>query len=190
MNLEKQRVITDWVRLYTKYLYSWAYQKTSDHELAEDLVQETFLSAAEGYEAFREESHPKSWLVGILKNKIADYYRRAIRRNVVNIEKEFDASQFFNDQDRWHSDLAQHLWKADPDHLMDNSAFTKVLSGCIDDLPPVMNSCIRLKFIDEKKGKQICQELGLTHTNYWQLIHRAKLLLRDCLNKHWFSNSK
>jgi len=53
----------------------------------------------------------------------------------------------------------------------------------------VMNACIRLKFLDEKKGEQICQELGLSTTNYWQLIHRAKLQLRDCLEKYWFRPS-
>jgi hypothetical protein len=38
----------------------------------------------------------------------------------------------------------------------------------------------------EKKTEIICQELELSTTNYWQIIHRAKLQLRHCLENKWF----
>jgi len=47
--------------------------------LAEDLVQETLLAAVRSREKFGGRSSERSWLVGILKNKIVDYYRKLDR---------------------------------------------------------------------------------------------------------------
>ena len=40
-----------------------------------------------------------------------------------------------------------------------------------------------MKYLKEKDSALICQELGITATNYWQQLHRAKLKLRDCITK-------
>jgi RNA polymerase sigma-70 factor (ECF subfamily) len=179
--------LSDWVKQYTKELYAWAFQKTSDRELSEDLVQETFLAAAEGMASFRRESQPKTWLYGILKNKIAEHYRKFLRQGITTSLPSDDVSTFFGSNGRWNKAARPQTWEGEVENLTDLPAFNKVFDGCIEHLPATMNACIRLKFLDEKKGKQICQELGLTSTNYWQLIHRGKLHLRDCLEKYWFS---
>lgn len=178
--------LTEWVRLYTKELYAWAFRKTSDRELSEDLVQETFLAAAEGIASFKKESQPKTWLYGILKNKIAEHYRKSLRQNITTTLPSDEIATFFAASGRWEKSARPQAWPGETGHLTDLPAFNKVFDGCIEHLPAVMNACIRLKFLDEKKGEQICQELGLTSTNYWQLIHRAKLRLRDCLEHNWF----
>lgn len=185
-NTSSKTELTDWVRLYTKELYVWAYRKTSDRELSEDLVQETFLAAAEGMTSFKNESQPKTWLYGILKNKIAEHYRKSLRLNITTTLPFDEISTFFSAGGGWQMSAMPQAWQGETDNLTDLPAFNKVFDGCIEHLPSVMNACIRLRFLDEKKGEQICQELGLTTTNYWQLIHRAKLQLRDCLEKYWF----
>ncbi len=181
--------LTEWVKLYTRELYSWAFQKTSDRQLSEDLVQETFLAAAESRGSFKRESQPKTWLYGILKNKIAEHYRKSLRQNITTTLPPDELLAFFDDNGQWEKSAAPQSWNSEPERLTDQPAFNKVFDGCIEHLPATMNACIRLKFLDEKKGEQICQELGLTSTNYWQLIHRAKLQLRDCLEKYWFQAS-
>src|SRR6187549_3469283 len=65
-----------WVDLYTDYLFSYAFFKTGNREEAEDLVQETFLSAFKSLSGFKGNSTEKTWLTSILKNKIIDYYRK------------------------------------------------------------------------------------------------------------------
>ena len=40
-----------------------------------------------------------------------------------------------------------------------------------------------LRFVEELSAEEICQEPGLTPTNYWVIVHRAKLHLRKCLEK-------
>lgn len=182
--MDKQHILTTWVNLYTQDLYTWANRKVPEVAVAEDLVQDTFLAAAEQLAYFRGDSSPKTWLMGILKNKIAEHYRKIIRENTISGLPE--TGHFFEAGHHWNLSQLPQSWAADTEHLTDNPAFNKVLDLCLECLPQVMNACIRLKFLEEKKGEEICRELGITSANYWQLIHRAKLQLRSNLEKYWF----
>ena len=73
-----------WVELHGDYLFKYAMMRLRDRAQAEDAVQETFLAALKGGKTFAGRSAEKSWLVGILKNKICDYYRRASRETTVD----------------------------------------------------------------------------------------------------------
>ena len=68
-----------WVELYGDYLFKYALMRLRDAAKAEDAVQETFLAALKGGKTFEGRSAEKSWLVGILKNKVCDHYRKAGR---------------------------------------------------------------------------------------------------------------
>lgn len=72
--------LVKWVESFSGELYSWALYKISDPELAKDLVQDTFLAAAEKKESFRGNSSPRSWLFAILNHKIIDVYRKRIKQ--------------------------------------------------------------------------------------------------------------
>ena len=82
-----------WVELHGDYLFSYAMTRLRDLTKAEDAVQETFLAALKGGKAFAGRSAEKSWLVGILKNKICDHYRRASR------ETPFTDLEFYSDEE-------------------------------------------------------------------------------------------
>ncbi|GIV34218.1 MAG: RNA polymerase sigma factor [Chitinophagales bacterium] len=180
---KKEEEIKSWVKEYTKELLSWAFYKTSDKMLAEDLVQEVFLVATKNYDSFRHNSQPKTWLFAILNNKIAEHYRKLSARTHIHSISD----PFFNADGRWHEETAPQEWPhADEDSLPDNPEFMKVLYHCIDELSALHAACICMKFIHDMESKVICQELGISPTNYWQIIHRAKLQLRKCLEKLWF----
>src|ERR1043165_903804 len=68
-----------WVDEHGDYLFKYALSRLRDPAKAEDVVQETFLAALKGGKSFQGRSAEKSWLVGILKNKICDHYRKASR---------------------------------------------------------------------------------------------------------------
>ena len=96
MNQITKAELSNWVRAYTKDLLARAIHRTNDRRLSEDLVQETFLSAAENLDSFKRESQPKTWLMGILKNKIADHYRKALKTNVTTAFSPEQITSFFN----------------------------------------------------------------------------------------------
>ena len=178
--------LNEWVNEFTQDLYNWAVYKLSDAELAKDIVQDTFLAAAEKMDAFKGESAPKTWLFSILNNKIVDVYRKRVRQPVKREGEVF--SRFFNPDGGWKAVQQPKSWQDEEQHLLDDEAFRRILKMCLDALPEKWNLCVKLKYLTGKKGEEICQELDISTTNYWQIIHRAKLQLRDCVENNWFNN--
>lgn len=181
-----------WVDLYSDNMYSWAYHKTGNKETAEDLVQDTFLAAVNAFSKFEGKSNPKTWLFSILNNKIVDFYRMEVKNPVINEASQnvhegttfFDT--LFDTNGGWLNNQVPGNWGTTPEHLLDNKDFVGVLQLCMSKLPAHWSATVRLKYLEEKKAEHICQELGIATTNYWQILHRAKLQLRKCLEKGWF----
>ncbi|NQV02591.1 MAG: sigma-70 family RNA polymerase sigma factor [Bacteroidia bacterium] len=178
--------LSDWVESYTKDLYSWALHKVSNEELAKDLVQDTFLAAAEKLNSWKGESAPKTWLFSILNHKIIDYYRKKIRQPV-SLENRPD-TLFFDESGDWNASNRPGEWDEEGKNLLDDADFRNVLQTCLEALPERWNTCVKLKYLMNKNGEEICQELDIAPTNLWQMVHRAKLQLRDCIETNWFNH--
>lgn len=175
-----------WVELYSDSMYSWSLHKTSSRETAEDLVQETFLAAVQSFEKFKGDSNPKTWLFSILNNKINDYYRSSFRKVTTNDTTIFET--FFDSEGQWKKEERPKQWNGEPENILDDAEFNKVLQHCMEKLPASWFSAVQLKYMEAKKGEIICQELQITPTNFWQILHRAKLQLRKCLELNWFKD--
>lgn len=171
--------------MHSEEMIRWCYHKTSSLEAAEDIVQETFLAASEKYQDFRKDSSPKTWLFAILNNKIIDYYRKKVNEPVLAGDSSF--SQFFGESEGWQKNKKPANWHEE-DHLLDDEDFQKVLGYCLNALPDNWSLAVKLKYLTGKNGEEICQEIGITPSNFWQIIHRAKLQLRDCMESKWFKN--
>lgn len=192
MVLEKEE-IKEWVIQYTDDLYRWAFSKTSSKEVAEDLVQDTYLSALESLEKFRGDSSPKTWLFTILNHKIIDYYRKKIPTGTNTLApdpKEDKCSAVVEDSfdqwGQWRKESRPQSWTGKEGNLMDNVDFAKTLQECIDKLPDSWQASIKLKYLNNKKGPDICKDLGISSSNFWQILYRARMQLRACLELNWF----
>jgi RNA polymerase sigma factor (sigma-70 family) len=182
----KHDQLTEWVHTYSDSLYQWAYHKTLHHETALDLVQETFLAATHGFDSFRGESSAKTWLFRILNHKITDYYRSSyykkstLREQIDENTGDAIVSSMFTQNGDWHaSGPMGHT--SDDDLSADNPAFVALLTRCMDDLPAKWRQAVTARYLTDQDPKIICQELGITPSNYWQILHRAKLLLKKCI---------
>ena len=183
----KNNDLTDWVNKFTEDLFKWAYHKTSSNEIAADLVQDTFLAAAEKIASFKGDSSPKTWLFSILNHKIIDHYRKKVNQPLAIEDQSF--SNFFTDDGDWQEIRKPKDWQKEDDiNMLDDDEFQQVLKKCMDVLPEKWSACVKLKYLSEKNGEDICQELDITPSNFWQIVHRAKLQLRDCVEKNWFHN--
>ncbi|QCX38325.1 sigma-70 family RNA polymerase sigma factor [Aureibaculum algae] len=182
-------VFENWVNQFSDALYSWALYKTSSKETAEDLVQDTFVSAFHKIDNFKGQSQPKTWLFSILNNKIIDYYRKnaKIKKHEFKLSEKagFQLSDnLFNETNGWKTREIDPIWDQE-EELLDNPEFNGVMAACIDNLPEKWKTAITSKYLTDKKAKEICQDLGITVSNYWQIVHRAKLLLKECLETNW-----
>jgi len=169
--------------------------KVGNSSTAEDLVQDTFFSAIRAKDTFKGDSSEKTWLVAILKNKIIDHYRKKdILKNTTQYigEAQEDFSKHFFDASNghWLRDAAPHVWPGSADASMNEDEFNRTLHACIHKMPQRLVPVFMAKFIDNEDSEETCKVHNITPSNYWVIIHRAKVLMRSCLEKNWFLSTK
>ncbi|MEI6194139.1 MAG: sigma-70 family RNA polymerase sigma factor [Verrucomicrobiota bacterium] len=181
-----------WVDLHGEYLFKYALMRLRDPAKAEDAVQETFLAALKGGKTFAGRSAEKSWLVGILKNKIFDHYRKASR------ETSFTDLDFYADEESdrfvadglgkggWIHELGPVEWSSNPGVSLDNEVFWKTFHDCAGKLPKNVSAVFCLREMDDVDSKEICAKLEISESNLWVMLHRARMALRRCLEINWF----
>ena len=151
-------------------------------------MQETFLSAFNKIESFLGKSQPKTWLFSILNNKVVDYYRANAKSKQnfrLSEESGFELSDgLFNTTENWVNKEINSIWNQD-EELLDNLEFNLVMQNCMDDLPQKWKTAVVSKYLSTKKTEEICQELEVKVSNYWQIVHRSKLLLKKCIETKW-----
>lgn len=184
---EKEKIISDWVESYGDQMYATAYNRTSNTFLAQDIVQESFISAWLNFDSFQHNASPKTWLFTILKNKIIDHYRQKARNIILTLNDDSFNHVIFDENGHWIKTNQPKAWPGEDANLAHDDEFNKVLKQCIDELPKSWVGCIELKYFADMKSEDICQELGISTSNYWQIMHRAKLKMRHCLEQKWFT---
>jgi len=176
-----------WVDLHADHLYAFAFKRLNDEELARDLVQETFLAALEKVNAFKGESSERTWLTAIIKYKIIDVYRKRAKTNLKTFsELQTDETEFFDpDLNNWKKEHWPAPFGIEDQDPLNNKEFNSILQRCMLKLPPLWSSVFTMRHIDDGGTDHICQELNITSSNFWVIIHRAKVNLRSCLQKNW-----
>ena len=181
-----------WVDEHGDYLFKYAMVRLRDPLKAEDAVQETFLAALKGGKSFQGKSAEKTWLVGILRNKIVDYFRKASR------ETPFTDLEFYEDEERgqfepdgsakggWIPERGPQEWP-DAGSSLDNELFWKTYRDCAGKLPPKVAAVFDLREVDGMPSKEICELLEISEGNLWVMLHRARTALRRCLETNWFA---
>ncbi|MBI2967260.1 MAG: sigma-70 family RNA polymerase sigma factor [Bacteroidetes bacterium] len=176
-----------WIDRYAGTLFKFAVTRVSNSELSKDLVQETFLSALKNAGSFRGEVTELNWLYAILKNKIIDYYRskaKLVVREIQEAEKEINS--YFDEEGNWQSPARPADWKLSYSDSAEASEFYEVIERCKRKLAELQNVVFTMKYLDEKSSEEICKELEISSSNFWVLVHRARLQMRQCLEKNWF----
>ena len=169
-------------------LLRYATLQLRDPVLAEDIVQETLLAGLEGLANFSGKSSPRTWLIGILKHKIMDVIRRKSREqsHAIRLEDEglgeaIDA--MFTEDGKWKQLPSD--W-GDPERDFENKKFWEVFETCSKLMPDRTATVFMMHEVMEYTTEEICKELGITSTNIWVTLHRARLSLRKCLETKWF----
>lgn len=173
-------------------LLRYAKLQVRETAVAEDLVQSTLVSALQALDGFRGDASPATWLIGILKRQIIDHYRRMTREVPLPVsgtgdDPDGDAGlldRLFASDGHWASQPG--VW-TDPEGSRQQEDFLAVLEACLKGLAGQSGRVFALREIMELEPEEICKDLGLTQSNYWVLMHRARLRLRQCVERGWMA---
>lgn len=180
---------SEWVDRYGDYLFRYAMLRLRDRSAAEDMVQETFLAALKDGGTFSGDSSESTWLIGVLKHKIADHYRRQAREAPLedgDLGEHPDVAHF-NGVGHWTTGPAE--WGGNPADLYRQAEFLDRFRMCLSELSPNHANAFTLREIEGLGTAEICKILGVSETNLWVILHRARALLRRCLETRWFGTT-
>ncbi|MFC1863964.1 sigma-70 family RNA polymerase sigma factor [Thermodesulfobacteriota bacterium] len=174
-----------WVDLYGDQLYGYAFARVRNQMVAEDLVQETFLAALAGGDGFEGRSSEKTWLTAILKHKIIDYFRKLVRQPMNQFQdQEEEPDRFFHENGDWKE--KPERWDIAPDQILHQKEFWNVFLGCLSELSERLRIAFSLRELEGLGCDEICKVLGVSSSNCWVMLYRARMLLRRCLGVNWF----
>jgi RNA polymerase sigma-70 factor (ECF subfamily) len=178
------------VERYGDYLYRYALARLRRPEAAEDATQETFLAALRGRDQFAGASSERTWLVAILKRKIADHLRRKYRdrptSDLTAVDKWADA--LFDKRGHWKDKPGR--WDSDPSAVLEQKEFWAVFRACLGKLPGRMADVFTLREVEGLESPNVCKALNISASNLWVLLHRARLRLWKCLEFNWLDASR
>jgi len=197
--LREQSVRIDpaqWIDEHGDYLFRYAMVRLRNDALAEDCVQETLLSALEALDSYGGKSTERTWLTGILKHKVIDHFRKHSREVPLD-PSETDLSEFDplferDDEfkDHWNDYLSPRIWRRSPDEALQENEFFGVLQACMSKLPERVASVFALREMNELETDEICELLAVSQSNFWVMMHRARMALRRCIEINWFMKVK
>ena len=165
------------VKQYDRKLLRIAHNVTHNTEDSQDAVQETFLKAFQHLGQFREDSKFSTWLIRITVNQsLMKLRKRSIRE--VSLDEDFQA-----DRDMLPIDAAD--WAPNPEQLYWASELRTILANTLRELRPVLRAVFVLRDIEGLSTDQTAEVLNLSHTAVKARLWRARLQLRERLNKYF-----
>ena len=177
-------VATNWVEAYGEYLFNFAIGQVRDTDIAEDLVQETFLAALRSQNTFSGRSSERTWLVSILRHKLYDHLRKTCRERAVRSEPMPAALEDSLDNTvEWIHQVAAE--STSPSRRIELAEFREHLEKAMGTLPPRIAQVFQLYTIEERPNHEVCERLNISESNLWVMLHRARRQLRTQLNTWW-----
>jgi RNA polymerase sigma-70 factor (ECF subfamily) len=168
------------------YLMKIARLELRDEHLAEDMVSETIAQAFEHRASFRGDASLRTWLTTILRNRIVDLLRKQWREQPLEPlpADNDDFDPLFDNTGHWAQIPSE---TPDPEQLCEQDAFLGAVRMCVDKLPKRIAQVFVLREVFGSDTKELCKDLGLTTSNVWVQLYRARVMLRLCLEKGGFA---
>ena len=172
-----QTAYRELIRRYQRPVFSLVYRMVRDRELAEDLVQETFIKVLNAIERYRPEFKFSSWIFKIANNATIDHLRRK-ELTTLSLEGGPDATT----QDQLEATALQ-LGDSSESQLeeLEGRELGTAIERAISQLRPEYRSCIILRHIEGRPYDEIADVLGLPIGTVKTYIHRARAELKEAL---------
>jgi RNA polymerase sigma-70 factor (TIGR02943 family) len=175
-----------WVALYGDYLYTYALTRIQDISVAQDLVQDTFMAGLKSKDTFKGRSSEKTWFTSIIRHKIIDFIRKKYRQPTLETDHagDIDTNEYFHSNGTWKDPPKD--WLSNPAKILEQKSFLEILQKCVKDLPQKLGHALTMRELEGVTTKEICKVLDISSTNCWTILHRARMLVRKCIETNWF----
>lgn len=174
-----------WIDNYSDYLFNYTITRVKDRDTAQDLVQDTFVAGLNSMKNFKGEASERTWLVSILKRKIIDHYRR-INSKKGKAEVKVNFAYDKEDEGSWLEKRVADPFDKTAEDNIENTELGVAIHDCLSKLPEKQAAVFKMKTLLGYETEAICNELNITPSNLWVIIHRARTALASCLKDNWF----
>jgi RNA polymerase sigma-70 factor (ECF subfamily) len=173
-----QQAFAEMVERHSGTVYNLALRMMGNPLEAEEVLQETFISAFRALPRFEGRSQLSTWLFRIAYNSALMRLRR--RGPITSSIDEPLTSEEGNPMPRQLVD-----WAWEPERVVLNAELRSVLESAVVALPPTLRGVFVLRDIEGLSTAEAAEVLGLTETNVKVRLHRARLVLRERLNGYF-----
>ena len=160
----------------------------ADREVAEEVVQDTWMAVIEGLCRFEGRSSLRTWIFGILIHKAKDRGIREKRHTTFSAfesceddnEEILDPSRFQQTGERaGHWAIPPQPWDDQtPEKLLASQQTVNAMNNAIDALPTTLKEVLILRDVEGADVKEVCALLNITETNLYVRLHRARERVR------------
>lgn len=174
-----------WIDLYSDYLFNYTISRVNDRDLSKDLVQDTFFAGLKSMKNFKGEASERTWLISILKRKIIDHYRK-INSKKGKAEVRMSYNSDTETEGDWLEERVADPFDKNAESVIENEELGEAIYSCLGKLPTKQATIFKMKTIEGIDTETICNELNITASNLWVIIHRARTAMASCMEKNWF----
>ncbi|MBP93575.1 MAG: RNA polymerase subunit sigma-70 [Flavobacteriaceae bacterium] len=174
-----------WIDRYSDYLFNFTISRVSDREISKDLVQDTFFAGLKSMKNFKGEASERTWLISILKRKIIDHYRKInSKKGQAEVRMSYNSNEEEGD---WLEERIPDPFDKTAEDTLENDELGDAIYSCLEKLPEKQATVFKMKTIEGLETETICNELNITASNLWVIVHRARTAMADCMEKTWFN---
>ena len=167
-------------------------QRLQVPQQAEDIVQETLITAWRKRDTFDGRSSVSTWLFGILKFKLLDHFRSARRTPTMNVREPDESwggnplDSLFDAHGSWRIDpnYGVEFLNESPDEAAQRSEILEWVRHCMKRLPARLRLLFDLREIDDLPVSEAAAAAGVTEGSAAVLLTRARHQVRACLQHH------
>lgn len=173
----------NWIDNYSDYLFNYTISRVNDREMAKDLVQDTFFAALKSMKNFKGDANERTWLIAILKRKIIDHYRKInSKKGQAEVRMSYNSDEAEGD---WLEERVSDPFDKTAEDKLENEELGDAIYNCLSKLPEKQANVFKMKTIEGLDTETICNELNITASNLWVIIHRARNAMAECLEENW-----
>lgn len=165
-----------------------------DREVAEEVVQDTWMAVIESLDRFEARSSLRTWIFGIMIHKAKDRGVREKRHTTFSAFETFDDDQDeavdpsrFHRSGEWagHWAVPPQPWDDQtPEKLLASQQAVQAMNRAIEVLPATLKEVLILRDVEGVEAKQVCEILKITETNLYVRLHRARERVRQAVETY------